>query len=191
MNSRVKCDVTARRGAASSDDAEFDDWFMWENESDYAAVVTVASSSVFTGHCSVSAARGIFSGQQTSLDIRAKLTLWEWWERPQIPIDREGPQNQQVLDLFVQGEHIVQTGRTKQRDLSFEKFDLACDDMFFVPARATAVFTVSFDVQYGTEDFLGLENDVTADFATDPNFRDLSRCAARSADRSARSKRGS
>jgi hypothetical protein len=170
MNSWVKCNVTARQGGTNADDAEFDYWFLWENESDFAAVVNVTSSLVFTGHCSVSAAQGIFSGQQTSLDIRAKLTLWEWWESPQVPISHEGSQNQQVLDLSVQGGHIFQSGRTKQRDFSFEKFDLGYDDMFFIPARATAVFTVSFDVQYSTEDFLNLENDVTADFATDPNF---------------------
>jgi hypothetical protein len=171
MNSWVKCHVTAREGAKNSDDAEFDYWFLWENESDYAAVVNVTSSLVFTGHCSVSAAQGIISGDTTSLDIRAKLTLWEWWESPQIPISYEGSQNQQVLDLHVQGGHIFQSGRSKSKDLSFVKFDLSYNDMFFIPARETAVFTVTFDVSYSTDDYLNLENDVTADFASDPNFR--------------------
>src|SRR5262249_11521511 len=79
-NSWVKCSVSARQGAANSDDAEFDYWFLWDNESDYAAVVNVSSSLVFTGHCDVSAAQGIFSGQETTLAIGAKLTLWEWWQ---------------------------------------------------------------------------------------------------------------
>jgi len=171
MNSWVKCNVGARLGGQNSDDAEFDYWFLWENASDFAAVINVSTSLVFTGHCSVSAAQGIFSGDETSLDIFAKLTLWQWWKTPQVPISFEGSQNQQPLHLEVQGGHIFQSGRTKTRDFSFEKFDLSFNDMFFVPARATAVFTVSFNMHYSTDDFLNLENDVTADFATDPNFR--------------------
>jgi hypothetical protein len=176
MTSWLKCNVGPRQGTTgeggtNSGNTEFDYWFLWENESDYAAVVNVTSSLVFTGHCSVSAAQGIFSGQETSLGIQAKLTLWEWWQNPPVAIGYEGSQNQQVLDLYVQGGHIFQTGRSKTRDFSFEKFDLSYNSMFFIPARATAVFTVSVAVQYSTEDYLNLENDVTCDFATDPNFR--------------------
>jgi hypothetical protein len=175
MNSWVKCNVNPREGVSgggtNSGDTEVDYWFMWENESDYAAVVNVASSLVFTGNCGVSAAQGVFSGQETTLNIQAKLTLWEWWANPQVAISYGAAQNQRVLDLHVQGGHIFQSGRSKTRNFSFETFGLSYDNMFFIPARATAVFTVSFAVQYSTEDYLNIENDVTCDFASDPNFR--------------------
>jgi hypothetical protein len=171
-NSWVKCNVTAR---ANSDSTTFDYWFLWENR-DWPVVVNVNSSLVFTGHCFVSAAPGIFFGEITQLFIGANLTLWEWWTSPQTPISAYNSETEPVVaSLYVVGSGLFGftqpnpgEGQWAQEYL-FSKYDLSYN-MFFIPAGATAVFTVSFSVGYSTDDYLNISNSALADFATDRYF---------------------
>jgi hypothetical protein len=178
-NSWVKCNVGA---AYNSDDTSFGYWFLWENERDYPVVVNASSSLVFTGHCVVSAAEGIFFGDMTTLLIQAELIAWEWWMNPPVPIPMPAnPPPGVVVGLVAQGPGLFGSGplhQSSQQDLSFQKVDFSYNENyppygsppFVIPAKSAAVFTVLFDVSYTTDDHLNISNSVTADFATHRNY---------------------
>jgi|HubBroStandDraft_2_1064218.scaffolds.fasta_scaffold14947_2 hypothetical protein len=167
-DSWLKCLITARE---NTDDSFFDFWFLWENERDYPVVIDVSTSLVLVGHCFIMAAQGIFYGDLTQLTLGANLTLWEWWTNPQTPIsDAQAPQFKYILQIGVMGRGIFSPGpHSESAWFDFQVSDLSYNK-FSIPAKATAVFTVSFEAGYHTDDHLNISDYVLADFANGPDY---------------------
>jgi len=168
MNSWLKFYIDSSSAFINSDSTEFIFFFVWTNESPYAAVVNVSSSVALSGYCEESTVGGFFSGNSSFLDISAELTLWEWWEDPPQQILAGNPS--QVLDIDVQGGGIFgQHGKSEKQNFDLNSYDFSYNNMFFIPGSSTAVFQVSLNVRYTVDDSSS-DGNVTADFSTDPNY---------------------
>jgi hypothetical protein len=168
-DSWLKCLITARQ---DTDYSKFDFWFLWENERDSPVVVDVSTALVLVGHCFIMAAPGIFVGDLTGLGLGANLTVWEWWTSPQTPIsDAQASQLQSILTMSVGGSGIIAYPgpHSEPAWFDFQKVELSYSQ-FSIPAKATAVFTLSFEASYETDNYLNLSDYVLADFSSGPDY---------------------
>ena len=164
------------------DQREFSFYFLWFNESHQDAVVNVSTSVMPRGFCqavSGSSDYPLIPGDQVGGMVSAFLYLWETWNEPYT---QPGFQSSQVSDLVqcnAQGGDLFDALQGKQgMDLVSINNPLDVDFVLFrIPARATAIFEVSFEIEYnfitwddvGTAGGPDTTDSFTADFASD-NF---------------------
>lgn len=177
-NSSVNVLVNQNNG---SNYTQFVFFYFWENESDFPAVAHVSSSLIFNGQCSVQAAPGIFSGDSVQLQINAFMTTMRWsgWgtdpvtgkSNDQTPDPNFQPtQSKFVTFLSAHGGHIFQ-GPDFDPDSDpvsfvFQGFHLS-HDLLAVPAKASVIFQVTWDLLYGfTSGGGNIEDNISVDFAT-------------------------
>ncbi len=178
MNSWIKVLVERHE---ESDNTTFTFYFLWTNESEFAAVVNVATSLVLNGVCEVVASEGIFSGDYDALSLTASLALIRWSGWGTDPVT--GQSNDQTPEPFVQstqfqtasslaaqgGSIFGSTFPGEIQFFSFQPFDLSYS-LFAIPAGATTLFEVSVAMSYGVD----IRNDgsdgsdyILFDFASD------------------------
>ena len=178
MNSWIKVLVERRQG---SDNMTFTFFFLWTNESEFAAVVNVGTSLVLNGVCEVVASEGIFSGDYDDLSLTASLTLMRWSGWGTDPVT--GQSNDQTPEPFVQATQFQTASSLEAQGgpifgttfpgeiqfFSFQPFSLSYS-LFAIPAGATTLFEVSLEMSYGVD----IRNDGTDgsdyilfDFASD------------------------
>jgi hypothetical protein len=180
-DSFMKVLVSKPANPGSSEGVYFYFQYLWFNESNSPAVVNVSTSLVFNGFCTVSADKGIISGDTTTLTLTARLGLiryhgfgidkgtGESLDGTYEP-DVRPSQSQTVASLSKQGDSIFGSAQSKTQFFTFTPFELS-HTMFHVPARATAVFEVLLDVYYEFDgDPLDVSNSVTVDFANNGNL---------------------
>jgi hypothetical protein len=184
MNSWIK--VLVQRDAGS-DNTAFTFFFLWTNDSEFAAVVNVGTSVVLNGVCEVVASEGIFSGDYDDLSLTASLTLIRWSGWGTDPFT--GQSNDQTPEPFVQttqfqtASSLVAQGGSifgttfpgEIQVFPFQPFDLSYS-LFAIPAGATTLFEVSVEMSYGVD----IRNDGTDgsdyilfDFASDNFAREI------------------
>jgi hypothetical protein len=174
MNSSVKISVDKNAGA---DNTFFNFYFIWANESQFAAVVNVNTSLVLNGDCVVTAATGIFSGYHNSIGLTGFLNLIRntgWGTDPTTGASNDQtsfplliPQLQTMAFLDSHGGGLFSGDHDrKEKTFNFQPFGLSCDQIV-IPAGATILFEVSLLVQYGFEHGLDISDNVRIDFASD------------------------
>jgi hypothetical protein len=176
MNSSIRILINTNSG---SDNTQFVFYYLWENESEYAAVINAASSLVLNGFCEVAAAPGIFSGDSADLSMNAWLTTMRWsgWgtdlvtgasnDQTVYP-DYQPTQRQIIATLHAHGGHIFGGQGVDTQAFSFEPFDLS-ENFIFVPGRAVTVFEVTFQLSYSFDDGGNISDLVAANFADNGN----------------------
>jgi hypothetical protein len=174
LNSSVK--ISAHKHAGG-DSTSFTFYFLWQNPSEFAAVVNVKTSLVLNGFCQVIAASGFFSGHANFLDLRARLDLLRnggWGTDPTTGVSNNqtlfpSQPIQRIKLLQAKGGDLLsQLSGDWDEDhqpFTFEPFPLS-RDLIVIPAAASILFEVSLDVSYSIEDG-GAFDDVIIDFASD------------------------
>lgn len=178
MDSWIKVLVERRQG---SDNTTFTFFFLWTNESEFAAVVNVGTSLVLNGVCEVVASEGIFSGDCDDLSVTASLALMRWSGWGTDPVT--GQSDDQTPEPFAQATQFQTASSLAAQEGSifgstwpgeiqffpFQPFDLTYS-LFAIPAGATTLFEVSLGMSYGVD----IRNDGTDgsdyilfDFASD------------------------
>ncbi len=156
MNSSIKVLVQRHQG---SDDTTFTFYYLWTNQSEFAAVVNVRTSLVLNGVCEVVASEGIFSGDTDVLSMTASLALIRWSGWGTDPVT--GQSNDQTPEPFTQatqtqtatslsatgGSIFASTFPGAEQFFSFQPFDLSYS-LFAIPAGATTLFEVSVEMSY-------------------------------------------
>jgi hypothetical protein len=160
---------------AGSDYTQFLFYFLWENESDFFAVVNASSLLVVNGACEVMAAPGIFSGDTADFNMNASLTTMRWsgWgtnpatghsnDQTAYP-DYQQSQYQTITSLHAEGGHIFGDAGIENEGFSFQPFNLS-EDFILVPGRAVTLFEVALYVSYGFDDGGNISDLVSADFS--------------------------
>jgi hypothetical protein len=176
LNSFVKFEIITNSGAHST---TFVFYFIWSNDSDFAAVINVDTSLVLNGLCQVLADDGILSGHHNYLSLAANLLLMRWSGWGVDPAT--GASNDQTPFPFGQstqfqfaaqldqygGDWFDDPSGDNERTFLFRPFPLSAD-LIPIPARATMLFEVSLTPSYFTEDGGGGLNDrIAIDFAQD------------------------
>jgi hypothetical protein len=157
--------------------------FFWSNDSEFAAVINVATSLVFTGGCEIDSAAGFFSGDHNTLGLYANLDILRyngWGTDPvtgqsldQTPLPNAQPtQGQQVVYLDVTGGGLFAGEKTKGQLFDFQSFDLS-RDLIAVPAGASLLFTAAVNLSYSMSDPLNISDSVFFDFADDTLGRQI------------------
>ena len=174
LNSSIKFEIITRSGA---DATTFLFYFLWTNDSDFAAVVNVNSSLVLNGVCQVLADSGILQGHHNYITLSANLILMRWSGWGTDPVT--GASNDQTLFPFPQqtqfqtvaqldqygGDWFDDPSGNNEQSFNFQPFSLSCD-LIAIPARATTLFEVSILASYTIQD--GDDFDYVAiDFAQD------------------------
>ena len=162
-----------------SDFTRFVFFYLWENESDFVAVMNVGSSLVVNGACSVQAVPGIFSGDTSTLNLAASLTLMRWsgWgtdpvtgaSNDQTPDPNfQQSQRQLVASLQARGGHIFDSADFKSQSFSFQPFPLS-HNMFIIPGKAVVIFEVALELSYSFDGGGDIQDSVFVDFSNNGN----------------------
>jgi hypothetical protein len=176
LNSSINILVNTNSG---SNNTQFVFYFLWQNDSDFSAVINASTSVIFNGNCEVDAAPGIFSGDTSTLNLSTSLTTMRWsgWgndpttgqSNNQTPYPSFQPsQFQTVAALQTQGGAIFGDQGVSPKGFTFEPFDLH-EDMIIVPGRAVTVFEVAVNLSYGFDDGGNISDLVFVDFANNGN----------------------
>jgi hypothetical protein len=176
MNSSIRILINTNSG---SDDTRFVFYYLWANESEYAAVINAASSLVLNGACEADAAPGIFSGDSADLNMNASLTAMRWSGWGTDPVtgasndqtvypDYQQTQRQTIAALHAHGGHIFGGQGVDTRSFTFEPFDLS-EKLIIVPGRAVTVFEITLQLSYSFDDGGNISDLVAANFADNGN----------------------
>lgn len=173
---RIKVDVPVYSFDEDSgrDQREFSFYFLWENLSDFVAVVNCFSVLSLNGGCELYANAGVLSGHTNSLSIDAYLYPVAYW----LPIQPGGnirqlrmggdPQQHQVVlsELTATGGHIFGDAGTASKLFPATSVGMSFGTFggLTIPARATALFEVNLTMSYSW-DGNSLPDEIIADFA--------------------------
>jgi hypothetical protein len=116
-------------------------YFLWENPSDYHAVIDLFGSLTCNGYCRAEAEAGIFVSGMANLTISAGLTLWQWWKQPATPVNGLG---QNILYLSASGGAFSDDVKSKNV-LAYPDLDYFS---FIVPPHELVVVEVYLYVYY-------------------------------------------
>jgi hypothetical protein len=144
FNSFAKIQMDTNRGSRSTN-FSFD--FLWENQSDYNAVVNVETSLVLNGICKVGAGKGIFSGDSADLNVSDTLLPWEYWTQPPTCPMGQQSQSHSLVQFHVEGGGVFGDNDSKGQTFAFTPSDLSFN-FFLVPPRSLAVIEVDLVIQY-------------------------------------------
>lgn len=175
-SARIKVDIPVYSfdNDMGQDQREFSFYFLWQNPSDFIAVVNCFSVLSLNGACELYANSGITSGDTTSLSIDAYLyPIAYWMPLPpggnirQLRIMGDPQQHQSVLaDLTATGGAIFGDAGSASKlfpgtsvGVSFGTFG-----GLTIPARATALFEVNLTISYSWNGNT-LPDEIIADFA--------------------------
>lgn len=171
LNSTVRFRVNTNSG---SENSAYIFYFVWENATDYYAVLNAETTLILNGMCELFAAPGFFSGDSCFIYLSASLTPFliqpdgSW----QLATPQTG-QSQGVLGLNASGGGLFSSTDIESQTLSNQPFDLNYK-LLLVPDRTTVVFEVGLDVSYGFSSGGGNISDlIYADFADEASFRSV------------------
>jgi hypothetical protein len=174
LNSFVKFLVNTNGGGTAY---QFVFYFIWLNQSNYAAVFNVDTSIVLNGLCQVFATHGAVTYVHNSASLAANLTLMRWGGWGIDPTT--GKSNDQTVFPYTQQSQYTDIAYIDQNGgdwfhpphgndtqaFTYQPFSMSCD-LIPVPAGASMLFEVALLVEYAFEHGGGGVNDlVKLDFA--------------------------
>jgi hypothetical protein len=159
-----------------SGETEVSFYFLWENESDYIAIVKCFSVVGLNGSCDLEANNGILSGDTMTLSMDAWLYPVSYW----LPLPPGGNitnlrmqgdplQHQQILyNLTATGGYIFGDAGSAGKIFSNASYGMSYGQYggISIPGRATALFEVNVKFSYSW-DGNTLPDQIKADFADD------------------------
>jgi len=162
----VKFNIDTDEG---SDLTTFVFYFLWENLSEYYAVVNVATPITLNGVCEVVAAPGDFSGSTTMLQISTQLDPIEYWNQPPtLPAPQTATTFNSVLQLITDTGSIISNSYPSDNAalVNYQTSNLSYN-MFLIPPASAALFEVSVTIDYSISDTAdNIQDEVKADFLT-------------------------
>jgi len=178
MNNWIKVFVNE---IAGNNATQFMFYFVWQNTSDTDVVINAASVLAPGGYCEIAAAPGFLSGDHSWLGIYANFRTirWSGWgtdpmtgqNADQTPYPGfQQSQLQAIAGLSAWGGSYFGSGRDVETHppFVFQNFEVS-QNQILVPARAVAVFEVSFNLSYGFNTGGDTADWVYADFSTNAN----------------------
>jgi hypothetical protein len=129
-------------------------FYIWENTTEYYAVVNVSTSLFLTGSCAAYSNTGFFSGDLSTVDIDCSLGLIRnggWGNDPVTNMPADGtpyptyPQTTtwaSIASLYAQGGGLFGDPGDQQQQFSMTPFDLSYLNMV-VPGGASVLFEVT------------------------------------------------
>ncbi|GFO68341.1 hypothetical protein GMLC_19200 [Geomonas limicola] len=175
-SARIKLDVPVYSFDNDSgvDQREFSFYFLWQNPSDFIAVVNCFSVLSLNGACELYANSGITSGDTTSLSIDAYLFPIAYWlplapggNIRQLRMGGDPQQHQSVLsELTATGGAIFGDAGTASKLFPSISVGMSYGTYggLSIPARATALFEVNLTMSYSWSGNT-LPDEIIADFA--------------------------
>jgi hypothetical protein len=145
LNSWAKINIASSTGR--QDKLSF--YFLWDNPSDYYAGINVSTSLALNGHCSAFADGSIsylwdVGGTVTSVNLRADLNPWQWWNQPPTLIR---PSTENVLSLVADAGFLDDCEAQSVSGV----LDLG-SNMLAIPPKGVMVFEVALSIYCAIED---------------------------------------
>lgn len=136
---KIKVDSTKSSGI---DKLSF--YFIWDNPSDFFAVINASTFMSASGHCEVTAHGGLSGIDPTTrysyLGVSAAFALWEWWKQPPVPTPYA---TQMFASLAASASFWDNSDSVSVSD------GFGLDKTFFiVPPRGVVVIEVALQVSY-------------------------------------------
>jgi hypothetical protein len=175
-SARIRLDVPvyAFDNNYGGDKREFSFYYLWENNSQYLAVVRCFSVLALTGSCEVAAKAGFFSGDTVGLSIYAYLYPISYWlplppgdDIRNLRVQGDPLQQQEVLnDLYAHGGGLFGSADYETATFSAASFGVSYQSLggFEIPGNATALFEVNLTLSYSW-DGNEIPDEIIADFA--------------------------
>ena len=126
-------------------------WFMWQNDSDYFAVISAHTYVALNGYIRVgangSAWNIVLAGPWvTNMWLRASLSWWRWWQQPQVSTEL---QNLTVTGVTLENGVLGQVHG--ERVNRVERLESGAE-YITIPPRETVVFEVAISFPVGIEE---------------------------------------
>ena len=126
-------------------------WFMWQNESDFFAVISAHTYIALNGYIRVgangSAWNIVLAGPWvTNMWLKASLSWWRWWQQPQVATEL---QNLTVTSATI--ENGVLGAVHGERVNRVERLESGAE-YITIPPRETVVFEVAVSFPVGIEE---------------------------------------
>ena len=153
-------------------------YYLWQNPSEFYAVVNVSTSLLFTGVCTATSNTGFFSGDLSTISMGCSLGLIRnggWGVDPISNTPANGtpyPGYQQTLNapitsLSAQGGGLFGDPGFAQQEFALTPFDLSFVNMV-IPGGASTLFEVTVSESDSVSSF-EISNSAELDFATGGN----------------------
>lgn len=150
-------------------------YYLWENPSEFYAVVNVSTSLLFTGVCTATSNTGFFSGDTSTVDMTCFLSLIRnggWPNDPGSSTTADGTPYPgyastafaSVVGLDAVGGGLFGDPGFQQQEFSVTPFDLSFPQMV-IPGGASVLFEVSVQESDSVSSF-EISNSAQLDFAT-------------------------
>ncbi|MFZ0455900.1 MAG: hypothetical protein WAM24_19285 [Ignavibacteriaceae bacterium] len=125
-------------------------YFLWENPSSKYAVTNIGSSLILNGYCEISAdggTAGIVPGGNSSLNLDARLTIYDWTAQPPVPPFPQNTQTNHILTLSADGGGWFESVGAIEYTTAKGNFDLGYN-LFLLPPHGVGVFEVVLSFSY-------------------------------------------